>query len=261
MTGPRSPRRAGRAVAVVVGVLLVGLVVLELGGRVLVQRAAADALRNQGVESARVQLGGDRWRPTVVPALLGADIDRVRVELRDSEVSGVRVVEADYVLDDVDVDVDPLRTAVQVRSIGAGRFRLLVAPESVGELLGVSAGIEDGRLTLGPDAEPAKLRVDGDRLLVESPYLQRERIDPRLLFIDRRLLPCEPEVAVAGAAIELRCEGDELPGILDAPLGQPVADVPAPAELQPPATIDREPADVEGGAQPADTQPDQEAGG
>ncbi len=72
------------------------------------------------------------------------------------------------------------------------------------------------------------------------------------MSIDRRLLPCEPEVAVAGAAIELRCEGDELPGILDAPLGQPVADVPAPTELQPPATIEREPAD---GAQSTDAQP------
>jgi hypothetical protein len=227
-------------VAVVAGVLVVGLVVLELGGRMMVQRVAAGALREQGVEDARVQIGSDPWRPTVVPALWGAGVDRVLVELRDGEVSGVRVVEAEYVLDDVDVDVDPFGSSVRVRSIDSGRFRMVVAPESVGELLGVPARVDGGRLTVGPDDEPAKVRVEGARLVIESPYLQRERIDPRLLFLDRRLLPCEPEVTVVGDAIELRCEGDELPGILDAPLGEPVAEVPAPTELQPPATIERD---------------------
>jgi hypothetical protein len=239
-------------VAVVAGILLVGLVALELVGRTMVQRAAADALRDQGVESARVQLGSDRWRPIVVPALMGGGIDQVRVELRDGEVSGVRIVEAEYVLDDVEVDIDPLRTSVQVRSIGNGRFRLVVAPESVGELLGVPASIDEGRLRVGPDDEPAKVRVDGTVLVIESPYLQRQRIDPRLLVLDRRLLPCEPEATVAAAAIELRCEGDELPGILDAPLGEPVAEVPAPTELQPPVTVERDPADVVDPAAPAD---------
>jgi hypothetical protein len=244
MTGPRSPRRAGRAVAVVAGVLLVGFVVLELGGRMMVQRVAADALRDQGVEDARVQIGSVAWRPVVVPALWGSGVDRVLVELRDGEVSGVRVAEAEYVLDDVDVEVDPFGSSVRVNSIDSGRFRMLVAPESVGELLGVPARIDDGRLTVGPDDEPAKVRIEGARLVVESPYLQRERIDPRLLLLDGRLLPCEPEVTVVGDAIELRCEGDQLPGILAGRLGEPIADLPAPTELQPPATIERDAADA-----------------
>lgn len=247
MSGPRSPRRAVRAVAVVAGVVLVGLVVLELGGRTVAERAAADALRDQGIDDAVVVIGTSRWRPTMLPALLGGGVDRVRVELRDTEVSGVQVVRADYVLEDLDVDVDPFGADLRVTSIGDGSFRLAVSPASVGDLLGVRARVIDGRLVVGPEDEPAKLRVDDGVLVVESPYLQRERVRPRLMAVDRRLLSCEPEVAVVGDAIELWCEGDRLPGILDAPLGEPVTDVPAPAELQPPVTAERDVATAEGG--------------
>ena len=43
--------------AVVAGVLLIGLVVLELGGRTLIERAATSELRAQGIDAASVTVG------------------------------------------------------------------------------------------------------------------------------------------------------------------------------------------------------------
>ncbi len=98
----------------------------------------------------------------------------------------------------------------------------------------------NGRLVVGPDDEPAKLRLDGAELVVESPYLSRRAIEPRYRVVDRRLLPCDPEVGLIGGSVELRCTGDRLPGILDTSLGTPVGDVPAPTELEPPVTAERD---------------------
>jgi hypothetical protein len=239
VSAPRSRHRTGRVVAVVAGVLFLGLVLAEVGGRQLVERAAATALRDEGIEAATVTVGTSWWRPTLVPALFGGSVDRVQVRLRDTEVSGVRIVRADYVLDDLQVDPDPLGRTLGVSGIGGGSFRLVVAPESVAAVLGVPARVVDGRLVIGPDREPAKVRVDRDELVVESPYLEREGIDPRIAVLDRRLLPCSPEVRIAAEAVELWCSGDQLPGILDTPLGEPVGDVPAPPELEPPVTAQR----------------------
>ena len=198
MTAPRALHRTGRVVAVVALVLLVGLVALEVGGRLLVERAAAEQLRDEGIDGADVTVGRSWWRPTLVPALFGGGVDRVRVELRDTDVAGVRVVRADYVLEDLEVDPDPFGGALGVSGVGVGSFRLVVAPGSVADVLGVPARVVEGRLVIGPDGEPAKLRVDRGELVIESPYLQREGIDPRLAIVDRRLLPCEPEVALLG---------------------------------------------------------------
>ena len=142
-------------------------------------------------------------------------------------------------LEDLEVDPDPFGRALGVSGVGAGSFRLVVAPGSVAEVLGVPARVVEGRLVVGPDREPAKVRLDRGELVIESPYLQREGIDHRLAVVDRRLLPCEPEVALLGDAVELRCTGDRLPGILDVPLGEPVGDVPAPTELEPSVTVER----------------------
>ena len=92
MTAPRALHRTWRVVAVVAVVLLVGLVALEVGGRLLVERAAAGQLRDEGIEGAEVTVGRSWWRPTLVPALFGGGVDRVRVQLRDTDVAGVRVV-------------------------------------------------------------------------------------------------------------------------------------------------------------------------
>lgn len=227
-----------RTAAIAAVAVVVALVVVETGGRVLAERAAVDELSAQGIDGAQVTVGRAWWRPTMVPAMVGHGLDRVRVELRDAEVSGVRIERADYVLDDLSVD-PALGGALGVRAVGNGTFRLVVAPSAVAEAVGVQADVEEGRIVIGPDREPAKVRLDGTDLLIESAYLQREQLEHRVPAVDGRLLPCDPEVALVGDLLELRCTGDRLPRILDAPLGEPVADLPAPPELQPPQTLDR----------------------
>ena len=116
-----------------------------------------------------------------------------------------------------------------------------MSPASVGRLLGVNARVVDGRLVVGPDGEPAKLRLDGTELVVESPYLARQRLPHRFTVLDGRLLPCDPEVRLDGEVVELRCSGDRLPRILDASMGEPVGRLPAPpTELEPSATVERQ---------------------
>jgi hypothetical protein len=223
-----------------VAVVFMALLVAEYGGRVVVGRVAQNQLQSQGIADAQVTVGGSWWRPTLLPAVLGGGLDRVSVQLRDAEVSGVLVERADYVLEDLDVDPDPFGASLGVTSVGEGSFRLTVSPASVGRLLGVNARVVDGRLVVGPDGEPAKLRLDGTELVVESPYLARQRLPHRFTVLDGRLLPCDPEVRLDGELVELRCSGDRLPRILDASMGEPVGRLPAPpTELEPSATIER----------------------
>lgn len=240
-----------RRVAVIAGVVVVTLVVVELGGRAVAARVTAGELRSAGIEDAQVRIGASPLRPTLVPAMLGGGLDRVHVQLRDTSVSGVAIREADYVLEDLDVDPDLSDATVRVRSLGQGSFRLRVDPDAVADRLGVEARIVGGRLVLGPDRQPAKLRVQDGELLVESRYLRREGIAPDVLFVDRRLLPCDPEVAIVDDAVELQCSGNRLPGVLDSSLGAPVTDVPPPPELPPAQTIVRDGEDAQ----------DSEAGG
>jgi hypothetical protein len=226
-------------VAIVAGALVLALVVVEHGGRLIAQRVTASELRTAGIQDAQVRIGAAAWRPTLVPALLGGELDRVQVRLRDTSVSGVTIRSADYVLERLTVDPDLSDATVRVRSLGDGWFRLRVTPDAVAEQLGVDAAIERGRLVLGPDREPAKLRVERGQLLVESAFLRREGIAADLLFIDSRVLPCDPEVTVVADLVELSCTGDRLPGLLDSSLGAPVTDVPPPPDLQPPQTLVR----------------------
>jgi len=238
VNGSRSPRRA--ALVLGVAVVLVALLVVEYGGRVVVGRVAQNQLQSQGIADAQVTVGRSWWRPSLLPAVLGGGLDRVTVQLRDAQVSGVLVETADYVLDDLDVDPNPFGASLGVTSVGAGSFRLTVSPASVGRLLGVNARVVDGRLVVGPDGEPAKLRLDGTELIVESPYLARQRLPHRFTVLDGRLLPCDPEVQLDGELVELRCRGNRLPRILDASMGEPVGELPAPpTELEPSVTIER----------------------
>ncbi len=244
---PRRRRRSGTA-AVVIAALLVSVTVfgvlgIELVGRRVIERSAADMLAQQGVDDASVRLGGPWWRPVVLTALLGGTVDEVAVDLSGTDVAGVQVARARYVLEDLEVAPDLAARSLGVSSIRRGSFRLLLAPDAVGEELGVEVRVVDGRLVVGPDDEPAKLRVEGEELVLESPYLQRMGHPPRMAALSARLLPCPPETVIVDGYIALVCSGDDLPGVLDQSLGEPVADMPAPPELEPPITAERDDGD------------------
>ena len=74
-----------------VAVVFMALLVAEYGGRVVVGRVAQNQLQSQGIADAQVTVGRSWWRPTLLPAVLGGGLDRVSVQLRDAEVSGVLV--------------------------------------------------------------------------------------------------------------------------------------------------------------------------
>lgn len=246
--GERAPRRRLRAAAAVVAVLLVsvtaiGVLGVELVGRRVIERTAADMLAQQGVADASVRFGGPWWRPVVLTALLGGTVDEVTVDLSGTDVAGVHVARARYVLEDLEVAPDLAARSLGVSSIGRGSFRLLLAPDAVGEELGIEVRIVDGRLVVGPDEEPAKLRVDGEELVLESPYLQRMGHPPRMAALSARLLPCPPRTVIVDSYIALVCSGSDLPAVLDQSLGEPVADMPAPPELEPPITAERDDGD------------------
>ena len=245
--GDRAPGRRRRpcsATAVVAALLILvavlGVVGVELAGRRMIESTAADMLAEQGVADASVRLGGDWWRPVIFTALLDGTVEEVTVDLSGIDVAGVQVARARYVLEDLEVAPDLRAKSLRVSAIRRGSFRLLLSPDAVGEELGVEARIVDDRLVVGPDDEPAKLRVDGEELVLESPYLQRMGHPPRMAALSARLLPCPPETAIVDGYIALLCSGSDLPAVLDQSLGEPVADMPAPPELEPPVTAERD---------------------
>ncbi len=246
MTGGEEAQLPGRnrrwpvlAVAGILALVAGGVVVVEVVGRRVVERTAAEMLADQGVDGATVELGGSWWEPVVLRALLGGSIDEVTVRVEGVDVAGMQVARANYVLEGLAVEPDLAAGSLGVSAIERGSFRLLLAPAAVGDAMGVDVSLVDGRLVVGPDDEPAKLRVDGDELVLESPYLQRNGHPPRVTALSARLLPCTPEVALVDSYIALACEGDRLPAVLDTSLGEPVADLPAPPELEPPMTAER----------------------
>lgn len=246
MTSAESPprkRRWGRSIMVaavaVVTLLSCGAVAAEVLGRRTIEHSAAEMLADQGIDGARVSLGGPWWRPVVLTAVIGGTVAEVTVDIEQAEVAGVKVARGHYVLEDLDVDPDLGSRTLGVDSMRRGTFRLLLAPDSVGDEMGVEVRIIDGRLVVGPDEEPAKLRVDGEELVLESPYLQRLGHPPRIAALSARLLPCPPDVAIIGGHIALTCVGTRLPAVLDQSLGEPVANMPAPPELEPPLTAER----------------------
>lgn len=229
----------GLAVAGLV-VLMVGVVVVEVVGRRIAEGVATSELARQGIDDARVSIG-TWWRPSVLSAVVLGDLDRVRVQLEDTQVSGVEVLEADYDLEGLRVDVDVLTGDVAITDLSRGSFRVVVDPATFGAQLGVAVEAAEGALLIGPDREPATLRMDGGELLIDSDHLRERGIDGRLLVADRRLLPCDPTARVVFDVVELSCTGDRLPGILDSSLGQPLDVPPPPAQLEPPATLERDP--------------------
>ena len=237
-----------RALVLLSAFVLVGLValvvVVEVGGRRLVESAAEDELARQGLPDATVQVGRSWWRPAILPAVLVGELDRLHVTLRDSQVSGVDVRQADYELRGLQVRLSVRDRTVEITGIEDGGFLLVVDPGSFASVLGVDAVVDDGELLVGPERSPATLGVDGDDLLVDSELLRSQGIDGRIPVLDAELLPCEPAVSLLEDAVVLSCRGDRLPGVLAAPFGPtgPTTDADpsaVPPALQPSATLDR----------------------
>lgn len=199
-------RRVVTVLAVGVLVLVVGtVVVVEVVGRRTVERAAEAQLAQQGFDGAEVVVGRSWWRPALLPAVVGGELDRVHVTLVEDQVAGVRVRRADYELRGLQVDLRPGSTPpLRVTGIDGGTFRVeLDADEAAA--LGVAQGA----------AVP-----------------------------DLGLLPCDPQVSERGELVVLGCSGDRLPAVLDTPLGATSSGASAPGagptELRPPAVLERE---------------------
>lgn len=234
-------------------VLVVVLVAAELGGRIAVERIATDRIRESGIAGEiDVTVGRSWWRPTVVPALFGGQVDRAEVRLRDADVNLLAVRSADYVIEGLDVAISIRHRTIGATDLDRGTYRLSVDPADIGAGLGVAATAEDDRLLVGPDRDPATLAVEGSDLVVTSEAFAQDGGSMRLPVVDPSVLPCTPDVRVAGGLVELWCSSGELPGILRTPLGTGASgddpgDVPSgPVELEPPASVELAPSTTGG---------------
>jgi hypothetical protein len=241
---PEPPRRRARTA------VLVGLAVLVvLGGVALlaeqqlrrsVEGHIEDQLRASGVTGVvDARLGGSGWRPSALLALVGAEMDRVEVRVREGSIGGVPVVEADYVLRGLDVTVDVSVPAVTVHRIGDGTVRLLLDPVALGASIGQDLVVDAGEVLLGPDRMPARVLLR-DEFVVVAPRPPAGRLAVLTVpAVDPYLLPCRPDLRILDDTIELSCSGDDLPGVLAGPLGPPPVpgDESIPPELPPPQTL------------------------
>ncbi len=233
------------AVAALVLVVL-GVVAIEWAGRSLTERFAEEQLREAGVAGGvEVTVGSAWWRPSVLPALLTGDVDRVSVRLQDAQLYSLPVVEADYVLEDLAIDVSVADRTVTATSLGSGSVRVMVDPAAIAQALGTSAEPREGGLVLGPQGTPATLRVVGRDLVVTSPAIATPDRSTSFRVADPQLLPCEPQVELHDDLIELSCTGNVLPGVLERSIGTsgvsgeaPSADLPPPATLEQPAATE-----------------------
>lgn len=223
-------------------VLLVLAVAAEVGGRIAVERISEDRLRDAGVAGeVDVTVGRAWWRPSVLPAVLGARLDRVTVQLRGAELNAVQVDEADYVLDGIDVAVSLRAGTIGASSLDRGSVTMVVDPASLAADLGVAAVVEDGRLLVGPERRPASLSVEGDDLVVTGDAVPEGSTS--LPLVDPAVFPCTPAIRLVRDRVLLECSGSRLPGVLADPLGPDAEVVPddlplAPVELEPPATLE-----------------------
>jgi hypothetical protein len=220
--------------------VLVAIVAVEWSGRELTQRIAEDQLRDAVVAGGvEVTVGRSWWQPSVLPALLTGDVDRLEVQLRDAQLYSLPVAEADYVLEDLTIEVSIGDRTVRATSLGSGSVRVLVDPSAIAQALGTDARVVDGAVVLGPDRVPAELQIVGRNLVVTSPALDAAGGTTQFQVVDPQLLPCEPQVSVRGQLVELSCEGDDLPGVLERSIGTGgVSGAEPPTQLEPPATLE-----------------------
>ncbi|MEI7887409.1 MAG: hypothetical protein WCJ04_08460 [Actinomycetes bacterium] len=238
--------KAKTARKMLMGLALLVLVVaicVEIGGRVVTQRIAEDQLRSAGVAGGvEVTVGESWWRPTVLPAIFTGQVDRIAIRLNKAKLYSLPVTQADYILNDLQIDLS-LRTAkVVASSLGSGSVRVLIDPSEIGALVGVPAEIRDGALLLGSPLEPAQLSLQGQNLVIDSPQLRSAGQVTSLQIADPELLPCNPQVRILGAMVELACTGNSLPGVLRNSIGVGTPSIPVdsqPTQLEPPVTLDK----------------------
>lgn len=236
-----------RAALPLVVVLLVVAVAAEVGGRIMVERIAEQRLRDSATAGrVEVVVGEAWWRPSVLPTVFGADLDRAAVRLRDAQMFSVTVAEAEYVLDGLEVSVSLRDGTIGASSVARTRVRMSVDPTSMGDDLGIEVTTRDGQLLVGEQQDPAELTVRGSDLVVTSDALSSEGGSTTVPLIDPEVFPCVPTVRVVGPNVELSCAGDRLPAVLGLPLGPEDEiepdDLPlAPVDLEPPVTLQVDP--------------------
>jgi len=226
--------------------LLVLLFCIEVGGRVATEQLAEDQLRAAGVgEGVAVTVGKAWWQPSILPAIFSGRVDQIAIRLDKAKLYSLPVTQADYILNDLQVDLS-LRTAkVVASSLGSGSVRVVVDPSQIGALVGVPAQIRDGVLLLGSPLEPAALSLQGNDLMIDSPQLRAAGQLTSLQVADPQLLPCDPQVRIVGNMVELACTGNSLPGVLRNSIGVGTPRIPVdpqPTQLEPPVTLNRSPA-------------------
>jgi hypothetical protein len=209
---------------------------VELVGRVVAERRIEERLRDSGITGEiDVTVGRAWWRPTVWPALVTGDVDRVLVAVTDGELVGLPVRSARYVLSGIEGDISVLDGTVAVERLDRGSVRIVIDPAVIGQGIGADLRIQNGQVVAGETAEPVEMSVEGDQLVLRSAALAGPTAAPSVPVVDPYLLPCRPDVGVRGAAVVLSCSGGDLPGVLRSPLvGDGDLPPAGPADLPPP---------------------------
>ena len=238
----RRRRRFRRALIAGVALVLV-LIAVERFGRSYAEGEIAGRLQAGGVTGdVEVSVGGPWWRPVVLPALVTGDLDQVRITITDGSLAGLRVDSVDYLLSGIHGDVSLLNGTVAVTSIDNGSVVMRIPPEVVSDGVGVEVDIRSGRLVTGDPPAPIEVKVADGSLVFSGGPLTGNGRPPPIPIADPYVLPCEPTVSIVEDALQLACDGDQLPGILQVPLqGSPpesTGDAPS-SELPPPQSTER----------------------
>ena len=170
------------------------------------------------------------------------DLDQVRVTITDGSLAGLRVDSVDYLLTGIHGDVSLLNGTVGVTSIDNGSVVMRIPPEVVSDGVGVEVEMQSGRLVTGDPSTPIDVKVVDGSLVFSGGPLSGKRRPPPIPIADPYVLPCEPTASVVDDALQLACDGDQLPGILQVPLqgSAPASSGDAPsAELPPPQSTER----------------------
>ena len=200
---------------VVLGVLAV---LLEFGGRFAASTAAEKAIVQTGrAKSADVTIGAQPWKPALLPTLAGKPLDQLKAELTDVNVESLTVDSATYQLDDVTLSYKFSKHPVTIDSIGSGSVRLELSAGSLAAVLGTPVQITGGKVLIGADHLPARLKVSNGILEVSA---GGEALTP-LPVDDPDLLMCPPAVSVEGDRLVLACTGNRVPAILTRALNPP----------------------------------------